>query len=53
MKAKELFTLELSSDLNYAALTRKLNEFASEIRKRLRMPKTTLQIVVVKLVDKK
>jgi hypothetical protein len=53
MTTKELFTLELSSDLNYAALTRKLNEFASEIRKRLRMPNTTLQIVVVKLVDKK
>ena len=30
-----------------------INEFASEIRKRLRMPKTTLQIVVVKLVDKR
>ena len=53
MRTKELFTLELSSDLNYAALTRKLNELASEIRKCLRMPKTTLQIVVVKLVDKK
>jgi hypothetical protein len=53
MRTKELFTLELSSDLNYAALTRKLNEFASEIRERLRMPKTTLQIVVVKLVDRR
>jgi hypothetical protein len=53
MRKKEILTLELSSDLNYAALTRKLNEFASEIRKRLKMPKTTLQVVVVELVDKR
>ena len=53
MRTKELFTLELSSDLNYVALTSRLNELTKEIKKHVRMPKTTLQIVVLKVVDKR
>ena len=53
MRTRELFTLEVSSDLNYAALTRRFNELTKEIRMHLRTPKTTLQIVVVKLVGNK
>jgi hypothetical protein len=53
MRTKELFTLELSSELKFVSLTKRLNELTKEIKKHLRMPKTTLQIVVVKLVDKR
>ena len=53
MRTKELFTLELSSDLNYVALTRRLNELTKEIKKQIRMPKTVLEIVVLKVVDKR
>ena len=53
MKTKELLTLEISSDLNYVALTRQLNELTKEIKKQIRMPKTTLEIVVFKVVDKR
>jgi hypothetical protein len=53
MKTKELFTLELSSDLNAAALTRQLNELTKEIKKHVRTPKTLLEIVVLKVTERK
>ena len=53
MKAKELFTLEISSDLNASALTRRLNDLTKELKKHVRSPNTVLEIVVLKVTDRK